>query len=164
MSGRGRHHRHYLIDGHNVLYRHPTLRRLMPEDCEEARRRFERQLAGLARCHLFYDGGPGGAASRTQRHGCAVHYSGAGGCADDAIIAALRAREGIRCDVVTDDRELAGRARAHGARVVSVAAFLERCAAATSPAQASAVADRGPPPAGEVAVWLRAFGVTEDGD
>ncbi|MDA3962661.1 MAG: NYN domain-containing protein [Planctomycetota bacterium] len=160
MPRRGRHHRRLLLDGHNILHQHPEFRRFMLDEPERGRRALEQALQGTARCHLFYDGGPGGAASRTHRRGLDIHYSGAGS-ADDAIVAALRAGGGSGCDVVTDDRELAGRARAHGARVLAVGGFIRNVHAGDANGEGADDPQRGPPPPGEVDHWLRAFGVDE---
>jgi len=50
-------------------------------------------------------------------------------CADDWIVARVRQRAEPAVTVVTADRQLAGRARHHGASVVPPLAFLARCRA-----------------------------------
>jgi len=154
MARRARHHRHLLVDGHNLIHHDAGLRRFVDADMGRAHRVLERRLHGRKRVHLFYDGGPDGA-RRTHRGGLDIHYTG-GGSADDAIVAWLQAHPGLPATVVTDDRELAGRCRAHGARVQATASL-----AGDGPSAAAADGsepDRGPPPPDEVDGWLEAFG------
>ena len=62
-------HGEVYVDGHNLLYQlYPGL---MRDDPERGRQRFERTLGERSRWTLFYDGGPGGAARQTRRHGFA---------------------------------------------------------------------------------------------
>lgn len=159
MPRRNARHRWVLVDAHNLLYPDRELGRHMVEDPERARRALEQRLAGRSRIHLFYDGGPGGQPSRQQRHGLEIHYSGAGS-ADDQIIAWLRAHPDRRSVVVTADRELAGRARAHGATIAG-AGILDVQAVPPAATQRPGVedADRRPPSPGEVEDWLRWFGI-----
>ena len=151
MARRGKHHRWTLIDGHNLLYRDPALRRFLPDDPQRAHHGLERRLAGRARVVVFYDGGPDGREARHHRHGLELHYSGAGD-ADDLIVAWLRRHPERQAVVVTADRELAGRARAHGARVVT------GLDADPAPGGSASAEDRGPPSPAEVDHWLRLFG------
>jgi len=159
VAKRGAHHRWTLVDGHNLLYRDPELQRYMPEDPERARKALERRLAGRARTHLFYDGGPGGRPSRAHRQGLELHYSGAGS-ADDAIVAWLRAHPDRRSVVITTDRELAARARAHGAQVAGSRALGGGERGDDAPMVDDG--DRGPPSPNEVDQWLREFGAEDD--
>jgi hypothetical protein len=160
MPRRGARHRWMLVDAHNLLYPDRELGRHMVEEPERARRALELRLAGRPRIHLFYDGGPGGQPSRQQRQGLEIHYSGTGS-ADDQIIAWLQSHPDRRCIVVTADRELAARARAHGATIAS-AKILDG-PSKPQPQQRTRRQhdddDRGPPPPNEVDDWLRWFGV-----
>jgi predicted RNA-binding protein with PIN domain len=148
---------HLLVDGHNVLHLDPELRRLMAEP-ERARAELERLLAHRQRVTLFYDGGPGGEAQNTRRHGLVIEYSGAAD-ADDRIARWLLFHPNVRAVVVSDDRELRRRIRVLGARGVTARGFL-----AAFRRQREAPPDAPPLSPGEVDQWLRIFGIEDEAD
>jgi predicted RNA-binding protein with PIN domain len=142
-----------LVDAYNAMFR---LFGEVPEDRDEARRhllRLTRAAAlehrprggALERVHLVFDTNPGaertGLASRSGK----VSWLYAEGSADEEIVAYLREHGGRSgghaITVVTDDRELAGRARQHGASTLSVRAFYGDVVEAEEPP-----APRPPPP------------------
>ena len=123
-----------LIDAYNAMYR---LLSVVPEDRDTARRLLvaRTQAALLAgtlqprarRAHLVFDTWPGAERAGLRDRAGTVSWHYAHGSADEAIIEHLRRHEGraLRPSVVvvTDDRELGGRARQLGATTVGIRAF-----------------------------------------
>lgn len=123
-----------LIDAYNAMYR---LLATVPEDRDVARRLLvarthEALLAGTLRprakrAHLVFDTWPGAERAGLRDRSGSVSWHYAHGSADEAIIEHLRRHEGRGqrplVVVVTDDRELAGRARQLGATTVGIRAF-----------------------------------------
>lgn len=120
-----------LIDAYNVMYRRW---RSVPEDRDASRERLVRETAaalggvrGVGRAHLVFDTWAGAARAGLRSRDGRVSWHYAHGSADEAILEHLRRHEGRKAGVsllvVTDDRELAGRARQLGARTMGVAAF-----------------------------------------
>jgi len=122
-----------LVDAYNAAFRLPGK---VPEDRDAARRLLVEKakavvrrgaVRGLARVHLVFDTLPGAARAGLAASGGPVSWSYAEGSADEAILDRVREHEarraGVSLLVVTDDRELAGRARQLGARSMRVGAF-----------------------------------------
>ncbi len=124
--------RTFLIDAHNALYRlydpapanADAGRRAVVDRAKEALR--ARGGAGTGeRAHLVFDTAAAGR-HRAGAHGRdgAVSWSYADGSADEEILRLVRGNdakdEGARLVVVTDDRELRGRAAQLGAAVLRV--------------------------------------------
>jgi len=114
-----------VIDGYNLIHTVPELAFASEngqgrEALMEALRLYRKKRPHKVK--VVFDGGiePGGAKDRLA--GTPVSFSGAERSADD-VIAALAAKEGNGITVVTSDRELAGRCRAHGAVVISSEEF-----------------------------------------
>jgi hypothetical protein len=147
---------HWLIDAHNVLHQDDQLKLLM-DDPEAARAQLEELLDGEANICLFYDGGPGGRASTTRRHGMRIEYSGTQE-ADDCIIRWLKQNPGIRAMVVSDDRIVRSQARNLGAKTLSADKFLPRFRKAKR-----AGVNKPEPTEAEVEMWLKIFGDEERG-
>lgn len=122
--------RTFLVDAHNALFR------LMPDPPRNAdavrravvlRAQVALRATGIAdgRVHLVFDTGEAGRtlAGAHGRDG-AITWSYARGSADEEIVRIVRQHDGRDGDgaitVVTDDRELRGRAAQLGARVVRV--------------------------------------------
>ncbi len=95
--------------------------------------------------------------------------------ADDAMVAELRAGRPKDVTLVTDDRELRGRAKQLGATTLGVDKFLAKIQVANAPAAPPKRPSATPPPAGDrekpshvskrdVDEWMKLFGFTEDGD
>ncbi|MFW5846403.1 MAG: NYN domain-containing protein, partial [Planctomycetota bacterium] len=112
-----------LLDGHNICWRTPALAAAMQADSEAGRRALENRIRRARhRTIAFYDGGPDGRSGMQYRNGLRCLYSGSRS-ADDQIIAQLR-RFQERAVLVSDDRELIGRGRAHGALACGVLEYL----------------------------------------
>ena len=146
-----------LVDGNNVAHRLEADR-----GSREALRR--RILAGARRSRMqveiVFDGAPPLGVPEVERLGrVTVRYAGPA-TADDVIVARLpaggRAREWT---VVTDDRGLAARVRARGARVEGAAPFLRRLGPAPTPGEKPET-----PSAEEIAELLAAFGAADPGE
>ncbi|HWC65793.1 MAG TPA: NYN domain-containing protein, partial [Thermoanaerobaculia bacterium] len=117
----------FLVDGNNLVGR--VLGR--PAGSEEERREVRQRIAARVRSGrstvvLFFDGEPPAGPREGWLGGLTVRYAGSRS-ADDAIVEAVSRSKAPRdCHVVTDDRALAERARARGARAVSTADFWAR--------------------------------------
>ena len=117
----------FLVDGNNLIGRAAAA-----AGSEADRRELQRRIAarvrnGGAKAVLFFDGEPAAGKRDGWLGGLTVRFSGARS-ADDAIVEAVgRARTPRDCHVVTDDRALADRVRALGARTISTGDFLARC-------------------------------------
>jgi hypothetical protein len=125
----------FLVDAHNALFRlwaeppenAETARRLVVDRAKEALRR--RGVAGAV-AHLVFDTTPAGRqrAGTFGRDG-AVTWSYADGSADEEIVRLVRENDaqdgGRRIAVVSDDRELRGRASQLSAEVLRVHDWFE---------------------------------------
>ncbi|MDQ3962570.1 MAG: NYN domain-containing protein [Actinomycetota bacterium] len=115
-------HAHLLVDGYNVSKAPGGYGDL---ELDNQRERVIQEVQKLARRYsvaatIVFDGSeipPG--ASRRARGPVAVEYSRAGEIADDHLIAKLEALPKHPVIVVTNDRELQGRARALGATIAT---------------------------------------------
>jgi YacP-like NYN domain-containing protein len=119
----------WLVDGFNVLCAGVLRGRERAAFWSEPNRRALLERVARfddpgARLVVVFDGQAPAAAPD-----CAGPESVYAACADDWIVARVRERAGEPVAVVTADRQLAGRARHHGARVVAPLAFLARCRA-----------------------------------
>jgi predicted RNA-binding protein with PIN domain len=125
----------FLVDGNNLIGRIAG----RPPSTDEERRQVQRTIAAGLRKErssvvLFFDGEPATGPREGWLGGLTVRYSG-NRSADDAIVEAVeRAKARRDCHVVTDDRALAERARARGARALSTADFWGRMEAAAGDA------------------------------
>ena len=130
-----------LVDGYNVIMRHHIWRGIFKRNQDQARSallsycaEWKVRRGDIYDFIVIFDGGP---ATRGNMMPHAPHvralFTRGGETADDHIIAMLRqGAYGGNHVVVSDDREVAGKARALGAEVVSVNAF---CARLRRPAQ-----------------------------
>ena len=151
----------YLIDGHNLIGRHPALSLADPDDERELlklladyARRSRRKLV------VFFDRGQTG--SRPQRLGSLeVHFVPSGRSADAALLDYLRRLPDPRnWRVVTSDRRVATQARQHGAVVISADEFLRSMHAASPPPAQAGQDGQGSArtsEADDIEEWLRAF-------
>jgi len=117
----------YLIDGNNLAHSLPG----NASDRSEVRRlALQRVRSSQGRLTLVFDGPPPEGTPRRESLGSVTVIYASPRSADEVILAALpepqRAREWI---VVTNDRELAARARRSGAQTQHIAQFLTRCRA-----------------------------------
>jgi hypothetical protein len=127
--------KHYLVDGHNALFR---LLEDPPEEPDAARALLLRRATARLRtrrgaatggdlAHVVFDSDAANPRAGTHGKDGPVSWSYARGSADEAIVALVRAHEGkaggLPLVVVTDDRELRGRAAQLGAETVSVRAW-----------------------------------------
>ncbi len=116
----------YLIDGHNLIGRHPRLSLADPDDeralltllASEARRTRRKMI-------VFFDRGQAG--SRPQRMGpLEVRFVSVPRSADEALLDYLRRVPDRRnWRVVTSDRRVAAHARQLGATIISADEFLQ---------------------------------------
>lgn len=124
--------RWFLVDAHNALH---ALERAVPESAEAQRKvllsrvkeALKSRKGGVARgdrVHLVFDAAKGGAHAGTEGRDGVVSWSYAHGSADDEIVEILRAgggkREGMDIVLVSDDRELRGRASQLGSKALHV--------------------------------------------
>ena len=144
-----------VIDAHNVCHQDHELRQLMLGDPERARRSLEQRIGDRPRCHVFYDGGPGGEERRQHRGSLAIHYSGQR-TADDCIAEWLSYQDIGLLTVVTDDRHLQMRVKEFGAKIVSVQDFLNDL---EDQAPSEPAIDEIPPDQDEIDFWKDQFGV-----
>jgi predicted RNA-binding protein with PIN domain len=109
----------YLIDGNNVMGRKRTRRELLALLADFA-------AARKTRVQVIFDGAPeAGFPEGSAYKGVKIGYSRMGADADARIKKIVEnSRNARELIVVTSDRALAGRARANGARHVSVSDFL----------------------------------------
>lgn len=151
-----------LIDAYNVMFRRWGD---VPEDRDVSRVRLVRETAaalrrakGLQRAHLVFDTWPGASRAGLRGRDGPITWSYAHGSADDAILDHMRKHEnrsgGPIVTVVTDDRELAGRARQLGARSLGVRTFYTAAPPSAGPPRSG----RGP---GGPALTARDFDLPE---
>ncbi|MHC4389819.1 MAG: NYN domain-containing protein [Planctomycetota bacterium] len=172
----------FLVDGYNYLHR----ARLLGGDLRRARLALLGRLSVLAgdrnRVHVVWDAERGTREGTAPRDGGVLESRGrvesvfARNCtADDEILAWIRSSEkAASLCVVTDDRELFGRAEQLGARTMRVAEVEERFAKKgrkvvgtgrreEDPAGEAAESEKPRAPRGsEVKEWLDYFGATEE--
>ena len=74
---------------------------------------------------VVFDGGMDPSGSRSILKGVPVVFSGSARSADD-VIAEMAASGGSGLTVITDDRELGGRCRRHGAEVIGSGQFISK--------------------------------------
>ena len=146
-----------VIDAHNVCYQVPSLRQHMNNDPERARRAFEDMIGDQNRCHVFYDGGPGGEQRRQHRGSLVIHYSGLRS-ADDCIVEWLSYQDCHEITVISDDRHLQMRAKELGTRVSNVIDFLNNIDEQDTHQPGI---DELPPSDTEIDFWKEQFGVSD---
>jgi len=139
-----------IIDGHNLIGALPDIDLADPDDELRLldRLRAYRARAGGRPLIVFFDSGrfPPTHATDLSSPGVQVRFSAEGQTADDAIVTYLRARgQPGQYAVVTNDQELAHRARAAGASVLRASDFVRRVTA-HAPATPSAQAEMLPDP------------------
>lgn len=147
-----------LLDGNNLLHRLPDaqgrgdVRRQVLAACRAQRRRVT----------VVFDGPPpSGAPARELLGPVTIHYAGPAS-ADEVMLARIpagpRGREWV---VVTDDRDLARRARELGATTRGLAEWLRQ---APSPAPRRGAKPARAPTPDEVSEWEAYFAQGRDGD
>ncbi|MEW6746989.1 MAG: NYN domain-containing protein [Planctomycetota bacterium] len=149
---------HYWIDGYNVIFR---LKLGEGEDLERRRGELVARVAALGGpAWIVFDTREGEGRARTEWpfRRVKVQFARAGQSAD-AVIAARVGAGGDLGDVVvvTDDRELAGLCRQHGATVMGVRAF----GALLKPLPEPPPKGSQPLSAEQIEEWKRYFGVEE---
>lgn len=124
-----------ILDGYNVIHRHPRLRQTLGQSLAQARQALAVRLAGwranrrdIACLMIVFDGNPDaaplGREADSAPGGVQLLYTGRGEKADERIVAIVREwSRRYRCSVITDDREVAGRAKALGAEILPVRDF-----------------------------------------
>jgi predicted RNA-binding protein with PIN domain len=125
----------YIIDGHNLIGVMPDIKLGDPDDEVRLleRLRLYRASSGGQKILAFFDGGDlppnpaqvlGPRSNHLSSPGIEVRFSEPGQTADDAIIAFLQSRtQPGQYAVITNDAELAGRARASGASSLRASDF-----------------------------------------
>src|SRR6476659_2980309 len=113
----------YFLDGNNLIGRQRRTSRPAEEDRDALVAEISSRLRGhRASVRLFFDG-----PSRRGTTLGSLTVRDAGGSADEAILRDIRAaRDAGEIVVVTADRELAGRARASGAKTLAPEEFWAR--------------------------------------
>ncbi len=138
-----------LIDGHNLIGALPNIELGARDDEMQLliRLRAYRSLTGRTMIVFFDSGAMPGAAGDLSTPGLQVRFAQRPQTADDLIIAFLRrcAQPG-QYAVVTNDRELAGRARQLGASILPARAFAAKLSAPRQRAQQPPLADDTPNP------------------
>ncbi|HWN81484.1 MAG TPA: NYN domain-containing protein [Candidatus Udaeobacter sp.] len=165
-----------LVDGYNLIFRHPELRILARTDLERARAELVRRIAGAAltggQVVVVFDGREAGVSAGRPRGATKVRvvFSAPNQTADQRIqqlLESARAAPGgaaamANYRVVSSDREVIGRAQLWGARVTSGEAFLAELSGGSAP---KAKRPR-PAPLGdqEIAEWEQIFRRRPRGD
>ncbi len=132
----------YIIDGHNLIGALPDIHLSQPDDEARllGRLRAYRARSGGRTMIVFFDSGD------LPTHfpdlsspGIQVRFAVPGQTADDAIVDYLRSRDQPgQYAVVTNDQELAYRARGAGASVLAASEFAAKLAAKHPPSRSSA--------------------------
>jgi predicted RNA-binding protein with PIN domain len=146
----------FVVDGYNALFRLETR---VPEDRDLSRDLLLRRVRAALRAQGSGDrvevvlDARGGARAGMEGREAAVSWTYVRGSADEAILRRVSEGEPAETVVVTDDRELRGRARQRGSRVLSLEAFFGEEPAGPEPE---------PPPApGGAPLSARDFGLPE---
>lgn len=165
----------YWIDGYNVI---GQTRLGVGCSLEEARDRLVHALRGLsAPVRIYFDASKSGAPSKPypppEPVGSVRQEFVRQGTADDAMILDLRTANQKNVTLVTNDRELRGKARQLGATTLGVEKFIERLTVAMAPkspppsASKSSSAQKSEKPGSiskaEVEEWMKLFGFDENG-
>jgi len=140
-----------LVDGYNAIRRTARWNELFQRDPAAARAAllahcaaWKAQQRGIRELAVFFDGDSTVAAADLPRPaGVRVVFTPSGTEADEAVIAALRQGAARSAAVVSDDREVARRARQLGAGVISAAEFAASGAAPPPPAPPTAAGKNG---------------------
>jgi predicted RNA-binding protein with PIN domain len=147
--------RTFVIDGYNALFQ---LMPALPADRDVARQRLVREVRAVLlggrpgrpgdRVHVVFDASHGSARRGTSGKDGPISWSYAEGSADDAIVEWLRRHESAPADVVvvTDDRELRGRAKQLGSKAVRVHDFFAGKTSSPESPPSPASGPRGPRP------------------
>jgi predicted RNA-binding protein with PIN domain len=136
----------YWVDGYNLILRKRWTDTMT---LEQSRDRLLSAAAALANpVHVYFDasqspGGGGRAPTSTPSTRVRAVFV-RGEEADEAMITALRAAPRGTVTLVTDDRELRGRARQLGANTLGVDRFLEKLERAVSPVPPKPATKKGP--------------------
>jgi predicted RNA-binding protein with PIN domain len=165
----------YWVDGYNLILRKAWDRE---GTLEQARARLLRSVVPLGvPLRVYFDAKKGDGRSRDESPSTRVKavYATAV-AADDAMASDLRGVPRGQITVVTDDRELRGRAKQLGAATLGVDKFLEKVDLANAPVREPPPSSRAPEPQPgakdvrdfrlskkEVDEWMKAFGLDETG-
>lgn len=121
--------RHYILDGHNILFRDAGLKSILSADPARALNvlivRCQRIISGKnKKCSVFYDGAPpGNIVSGIKNVQVTFSYNRTA----DALIKSLiaRSKNPRNLIVVSDDAEIQRYARAHSCEILPVRRFLK---------------------------------------
>ena len=126
---------HLLIDGWNVCWKIPEIARDIPDRSREARQKFNMLIKNYLAdkkiaYRIFYDGQPDIVPGESVKNPN-IHFSKNPEKADQLIISFLRKqlreqRKPQQWTVITSDRELAHKAKALEARIISSDDFIAR--------------------------------------
>jgi hypothetical protein len=138
-----------ILDGYNVIHAVPELARHMDRSLQSAREALVR-LCQEARgatgpCYVVFDGRDAQASGASaQQHGrVTVLFTRKPEEADQRILRVIEDQKGRgRCVVVSNDNEVANNARAFGARVLSVQAFMKQAQSSSGPPATSAISGK----------------------
>jgi len=121
-----------IIDAWNVIWKIPEISELIPEELQLARQRFNQLLKNYFQqksviYKIIYDGQPGIISSQSEHRGQDVYFSKNPESADQKIIQLLKnQKEQSQWTVITSDRELSGKIKNYGAKIVSSESFIQK--------------------------------------
>ena len=121
---------HIIIDGNNLIHRHPELSRLARSDFDSARHRLVSLLDGFSeanqRITVAFDGKTSGPAPQFTSSSVGVEFS-AGHLSADTVIErmVMQASSAAQITVVTSDRGERDMVEASGGNTMSCIAFIE---------------------------------------
>jgi len=154
-----------IVDGYNVIYADPELRRAMLRQPQSARERLATLLARYARerdirVTLVFDGARPSSDSRSEVPGrLQVVFSRAGQSADDLILSMVRHHPNARAVIVvsSDETDIGRSARDLGAQVLGAGTFFTRISRATRAGDNAGEMDGEKPTEIDVDYWIRQF-------
>lgn len=160
----------YILDGNNIIHKHPVLRKVFATTPSAARTALVEQLAPFAqryssyRFHLVFDSDCTAMASLP--HNIAVTSAPQGQSADDVIKRLIRKEKSpAHCVVVSSDTDVYNAARAHACTAVTAEAFLRdiQPPAPSTPSRKRGGTGTGEKPSGvsraEIATMKKLFGL-----
>jgi len=119
-----------IIDAWNVIWKIPEISELIPDDLAQARTKFNIAIKIYFQnkksvYKIIYDGQPGIISSKNEFKGQDIQFSKNPQSADQKILSVLRLQKNpSQWTIVSSDRELSGRAKSLGVKVISSEEFI----------------------------------------